>query len=190
MTAQGLRILGRGLAAGGFAWAVLWGIWLVAQHRAGQLDIAAALLGVILFALLPALAAWIAGAILLVRARRRCRQEHDADLETRLAEAVRTRAIVRIAELANEWHISENDIRAAVQRLVGLDLFRGRVDWERGVLTAQYASLTQSCPHCGGPLEPAGQGLLVCRYCGSRFPQASEDRASSDTSARSGGMNE
>ena len=175
VSARGLRILGFGLIAGGAAWALFWSLWLAAQHHAGQLDVAAALLGFLLFALLPTLAAWIGGGIVLARSRRRAQEEGEADLESRVAEAVRTRGIVRLGELAREWQLPEPAVRAAVERLVGLNLFHGQVDWKRGELTAEYVDLTQVCPHCGGPLEPAGQGLLVCRYCGSRFPEKPDD---------------
>ncbi len=172
MSARGLKTLGWALAMSGAAWAALWALWLLAQHRAGQLDTGGAILGLLLFAFLPAAVAGAGAAVVLVRASRAARLEAEAALESRVAEAVRTRGIVRLATLAAEWGTPEPDLRRAVERLVGLGLFPGQVDWPRGELTAPYARLGDACPRCGGELEPAGKGLLVCRYCGSRFPVA------------------
>lgn len=170
MSASGLRTLGWGLAITGAAWAALWGLWLAAQHATGRLDVAAAVLGFLLFALLPAAASWVGAAMVLVRAGKRARAEAEAGLETRIAEAVRTRGIVRLARLAGECGLEEPELRRAVERLVGLNLLPGQVDWQRGELTAPYVRLGEECPRCGGELDPAGKGLLACRYCGSRFP--------------------
>ncbi len=171
MSSRGLRLLGWGLVLTGTAWLALWGLWLLAQHRAGQLDAAAALLGLLLFAFLPTAVSWGAGAWVLLRAGRRAREEAEAHLEARIVEAVRTRGIVRLTPLASEWRLPEAEIRRAVERANGLGLLPGQVDWERGELTAPYARLDEACPRCGGPLDPAGKDLLACRYCGSRFPE-------------------
>lgn len=170
MSSRALRALGIGLIVTGAVWALLWGGWVAAQHAQGRLDLAAALLGLLLFAVLPTAVSWAVGAVVLVRARRRGGQEADADLEVRIAEAVRTRGVVRLAELSSEWGYEEQVLRRALERLVGLNLLPGNVDWERGEITAPFAALDQTCSHCGGKLEPAGKGLLVCRYCGSHFP--------------------
>ena len=170
MSARALKALGWALALAGAAWALLWGAWAAAQHQAGRFDAAAAILALLLFALLPAAAAGAGAAVVLVRAARAAREETEARLEARVAEAVRTRGIVRLADLASEWSVPETALRRAVERLVGLGLLPGQVDWPRGELTAPYARLGEPCPRCGGELEPAGKGLLVCRYCGSRFP--------------------
>jgi len=161
VSSRGLRVLGLALLTAGAGWTILWGLWLAAQHRANQLDAAAAILGLLLFAFLPAAAAWAGGAV-------------DAALETRIAETVRTRGIVRLTVLARELGLPEVELRRAVERLVGLGLLPGRIDWERGELLAPYAHLGEACPRCGGQLEPAGKGLLACRYCGSRFPVEEE----------------
>jgi len=163
-------VLGLTLLAAGAGWTLLWGLWLAAQHRAGQLDAAASILGLLLFAFLPTLAAWAGGTVLLIRAGRVSRQEEEAAMETRIAEAVRTRGMVRLNALARELGLPESELRRGVERLVGLRLLPGSVDWKRGELLAPYARLGEACPRCGGQLAPAGKGLLACRYCGSRFP--------------------
>ncbi len=170
MSARALRALGIGLILTGAVWALLWGGWVAAQHAQGRLDLAAALLGLLLFALLPTAVSWVAAAVVLIRARRRGGQEADADLEVRIAEAVRTRGVVRLGQLATEWGVEETVLRRALEQLVGLNLLAGNVDWERGEITAPFAGVHEACSHCGGQLEPAGKGLLVCRYCGSHFP--------------------
>ncbi len=175
MSARGLRLLGWSLVISGTGWLVLWGIWLLAQYRSGALDAAAAVLGLLLFAFLPTAASWAGGAWVLQRARRRARQEAEARLDARIVEAVRTRGMVRLRDLAAEWNLPEATLRRAVERVNGLGLLPGQVDWERGELTAPFARLGASCPRCGGPLDPAGKDLLTCRYCGSRFPTPPPD---------------
>ncbi|NOZ96064.1 MAG: hypothetical protein GXP47_15195 [Acidobacteria bacterium] len=180
MSSRGLRALGLALVLAGGAWTILWSLWLAAQHRSGQLDAAAAILGLLLFAFLPAMAAWAGGAVVLIRANRLARQEAEASLETRIAEALRTRGIVRLTPLARELGMPEPELRRAVERLVGLRLLPGRIDWERGELLAPYARVGEACPRCGGQLEPAGKGLLACRYCGSRFPMEGDEENAGD----------
>ncbi len=180
------------LAVAGAAWGALWAAWLVAQHRAGALDPAAALLGAALLILPTLVVAWGGAALLALRARRRAREEAAARLERRLAEAVRTRGRVRLAALAREWGVTEGDLAAALESLVGLGVFRGRVDWDRGEAFAEGAAPEAPCPNCGGVLVPAGQGLLACRHCGSRFTVDRDDpsregRASPEVSNRGAG---
>ncbi len=172
MSATSLRIAGLGLLATALVWTGGWMIWLVAQHRSGHLDPAATVLGFLLFALLPAAAGLAGGALLLVRAARRGGQQRAADLERRLADAVRTRGVVHLNALAREWGVPEPQLRRGLEALVGLELFHGTVDWAAGEVRAPSASLGSDCPRCGAELEPAGQGLLACRYCGAHFPDA------------------
>ena len=170
MSSRVLAVAGWSLAATGAVWAGLWIARLRLHLEAGGHGLAREIPSTILFALLPVAALWTGAVIALVRSRQRRRREAAAELETRLVEAVRTRGTVRLAALAREWRLPEARLWEVVEELEGLHLLPCVVDRARGELLMPFARLDAPCPHCGGPLEPAGAGLLACRYCGSRFP--------------------
>ncbi len=170
MSSRGLRFLGLACVAGAIIWFIGWSLWVQAQWAAGKLDRGAALLGIILFAVVPAIPAAIAGGVFLVKATARRREERLAQLDARLLEAVRTRGIVKMRDLAQEWHVPLEQVRAALERVVGMGLFDGRVDWSKGEAYAPTIDPSQSCPRCGGTLKPVGKGLARCEFCGSSYP--------------------
>ena len=46
----------------------------------------------------------------------------------------------------------------------------GAINWDKGLLySVESQQLTEGrkCPNCGGDLQFAGKGLIVCPYCGS-----------------------
>lgn len=74
-----------------------------------------------------------------------------------------------MADLAIECNLTRDQVKQNVYDLIGKDLFRGYVNWERGELvSAEAAQIKEdTCPNCGGRVELAGKGLVRCPYCGT-----------------------
>jgi hypothetical protein len=148
--------------------------WLGAGLATGSRATGVAL-GFVLFSL-PFLAV---GIYLLMSARGEIKEESKADKERTILNSVMTRGRVSIADLAIEGDLNRDQVKVYVYDLIGKDLFRGYVNWEKGELvSAEAAQIKEgSCPNCGGQLRLAGKGLVRCPYCGT------ETYLSRDTSA-------
>ena len=122
-------------------------------------------LGLVLFSL-PFFAV---GLYLLLVSRGEVRAETRVDKQRTILNAVMTRGRVSIADLAIECNLTRDQVRDHIYDLIGKDLFRGYVNWERGELVSAEAAQIKdgSCPNCGGKLELAGKGLVRCPYCGT-----------------------
>jgi hypothetical protein len=148
--------------------------WLGAGLASGSRATGVAL-GFVLFSL-PFLAV---GIYLLMSARGEIKEESKADKERNILDSVMTRGRVGIADLAIEGDLSRDQVKVYIYDLIGKDLFRGYVNWDKGELvSAEAAQIKEgSCPNCGGQLRLAGKGLVRCPYCGT------ETYLSRDTSA-------
>ena len=138
--------------------------WLAAGLASGSQATGVAL-GFVLFSL-PFLAV---GVYLLLSSRGEIREASKADKERTILNAVMTRGRVSVADLAIEGDMSRDEVRACIYDLIGKDLFRGYVNWDRGELVSVEAAHIKdgTCPNCGGRLELAGKGLVRCPYCGT-----------------------
>jgi hypothetical protein len=111
------------------------------------------------------------GIFLLVRSRAEAAEQVDQARQRRILDMVKTRGQVDVSDLVFELNVSTDQIRDDVYRLVGLGLFTGYVNWDKGVLYSQEASsLTgNTCPNCGGEQAFAGKGVIACQYCGAEI---------------------
>ena len=96
-------------------------------------------------------------------------QQSKADKERAILNAVMTRGRVSLADLAIESNSSRDQVRDYIYDLIGKDLFRGYVNWDKGELVSAEAAQIKdgTCPNCGGAVELAGKGLVRCPYCGT-----------------------
>ena len=140
--------------------------WLGAGLASGSRATGVAL-GFVLFSL-PFLAV---GIYLLMSSRGEVKAESKADKERAILNSVMTRGKVSVADLAIEGDLTRDQVRDYIYDLIGKDLFRGYVNWDRGELvSAEAAQIKEgSCPNCGGRLELAGKGLVRCPYCGTEI---------------------
>jgi len=148
--------------------------WLGAGLASGSRATGVAL-GFVLFSL-PFLAV---GIYLLMSSRGEIKEESKADKERAILNSVMTRGRVSVADLAIEGNLNRDQVKAYIYDLIGKDLFRGYVNWDKGELVSAEAAQIKdgSCPNCGGQLRLAGKGLVRCPYCGT------ETYLSRDTSA-------
>lgn len=175
MSAIQLKSVSLGLGIFALIWMGGWVSWVVAQHNANKLDVAASILGFFLLGAVPGGVLVVIAGILWLRAIHVGKTERAAVLEMRIAEAVRTRGMVQLKNLASEWQMPESSIRLHLERLVGMQLLEGRVDWDKGIVYAPYAQPGQSCPRCGGEVKSVGKDLARCLHCGSAFPLETQD---------------
>jgi hypothetical protein len=154
------RIMGIVLVVVGVGVAFFFGVGVAT----GRSAISAAL-GFVLFSL-PFLAV---GLYFLLRSQGEVVEQSQADKERAILNAVMTRGRVGVADLAIENNASRDEVKRYVYDLIGKDLFRGYVNWEKGELVSAEAAQIKdgTCPNCGGQVELAGKGLVRCPYCGT-----------------------
>jgi DNA-directed RNA polymerase subunit RPC12/RpoP len=90
--------------------------------------------------------------------------------ERRILNMVLTQGQVTIGQLVSELQEPRDNVEEMIRDLVGKQLFSGAINWEKGILySVESQQLTEGrkCPNCGGELQFAGKGLIVCPYCGS-----------------------
>ncbi|MEZ4657552.1 MAG: hypothetical protein R3A44_16840 [Caldilineaceae bacterium] len=110
------------------------------------------------------------GFYLLRRGSDEERQFAAVKQQKKLLNMVLTQGKVTIVELVAELSEPRENIEEMIRDLVGKQLFSGAINWDKGILySVESQALTEqgACPNCGGKLEFAGKGLIVCPYCGS-----------------------
>ena len=171
MTASG-RVIGLILIAIGVVIGVLSGLWLMSGMSEGTLRGSGALLGAV-FLFLVVVAPLVGGGIFfLSRGRAEEQATARARAQRRLLDMVSTRGKISIIDIAQELKLSRGEIEGDLYDLVGMGLFTGYVDWNKGILQSVEAARLQGeqhCPNCGGVLELAGKGLVKCPYCGAEI---------------------
>jgi hypothetical protein len=150
-----LMVVGLGFAA----WLASGMAEAVSQDR----SITGYVLGLVLFTL-----PWFAVSLyMLLASRGEIKEESKADKERTILGAVMTRGRVSVADLAIECDLTREQVRDYIYDLIGKDLFRGYVNWEKGELVSAEAAQIKAdvCPNCGGKVEIAGKGLVRCPFC-------------------------
>ena len=103
---------------------------------------------------------------------REAKQQAEANQQRKLLNIVQSRGQVAISDLAVEMQVPRDQIRDMVHSLVGLEVFSGYINWDKGVLYSSQASQLRElkqCPNCGGEIELSGKGIARCRFCGTEF---------------------
>ena len=160
----GIILLLVGLSAGVIAVA-----WLFSNE---ELTSAARILGLGV-ALLVLVAPLMGGGLyLLFSGAQEAKQTAAASQQRTLLNIVQSRGKVPINDLALEMQLPREEIRGIVHHLVGLGVFSGYINWDKGTLYSQEASQLREldkCPNCGGEITLQGKGVATCRFCGTEF---------------------
>ncbi len=127
-------------------------------------------LGLVLLVLVAPLVG--GGIYLTIQGTGEAKQQIDAAQQRKLLNIVQSRGEIRIDDVALEMQQPKDRIRDMLYSLVGLGLYSGYINWDKGVLYSSEASKLRDlkqCPNCGGEIELSGKGVARCRFCGTEF---------------------
>ncbi len=96
----------------------------------------------------------------------------EASQQRKLLNMVQSRGQVKIDDVALELQQPRDSVKDMIYSLVGLGVFSGYVNWDKGVLYSSEASKLRDlkqCPNCGGEITLSGKGVAHCRFCGTEF---------------------
>jgi len=112
------------------------------------------------------------GIYLTVQGMGEAKQQMDAGQQRKLLNIIQSRGEVKIDDAALEMQLPKDKLRGMLYSLVGLGLYSGYINWDKGVLYSSEASKLRDlkqCPNCGGEIELSGKGVARCRFCGTEF---------------------
>ncbi len=127
-------------------------------------------LGVILLVLVAPLVG--GGIYLATMGGKEARQQSEASQQRKLLNIVQSRGEAKIDDVVVEMQLPREKIKDMIYSLVGLGVFSGYVNWDKGVLYSSDASKLRDmkqCPNCGGEITLSGKGIAKCRFCGTEF---------------------
>lgn len=99
-------------------------------------------------------------------------RESEMEKQRRLLDVIRARGQVDIHDAAIEVGANVDEVKQLLYQLVGLQVFSGYINWDKGTLySAEASSLRElkECENCGAPIELAGKGVVACQYCGTEY---------------------
>ncbi len=163
------RITGIIMAISGLVLGLAVAVFLISGVLTGRLSISAALLGIVLFLPIVLLLVGVGGYI-VIRARQEVAEFEEVEKQKQILNMVLAQGQVRITDVALEMNATRDQVENWIRDLVGKGLFSGAINWREGILYSREASqlkADQKCPNCGGQLELAGKGVVVCPYCGT-----------------------
>lgn len=165
------KLVGTILIVVGFGIAVIAGLWLATQVSSGQLQSGGALVGGGL-AFIPVALLVGFGIYLFVQGGKEAESESEMQKQRQLLDIVKSRGQVPVSDLALEMKTSVDSVKSMVHQLVGLQVFSGYINWDKGVLYSSDASNLrglEKCKNCGGDIKLAGKGVVVCPFCGTEY---------------------
>lgn len=163
------RVTGVILAIAGIVLCLGAGVFLASGVITERLSLSAGLLGMVL--ILPVVLVLVGvGSYVAIRGRQEAIEFAEVEREKQVLNRVLTQGQVRISDIALEMNVTREQVETWVRDLVGKGLFSGAINWRDGILYSREASQLKAdrkCPNCGGQVELAGKGVVVCPYCGA-----------------------
>ena len=151
---------------------VIGGALLGVGFSSGNLQTAGAVLGFgLLFVFIVAPLAGV-GIFSLVRGRSEESEDQEAAMQRKILDMVKTRGEVNVSDIIIELHSDMPTVQNMIYKLVGMGVFSGYVNWDKGELYSAEASALRdlkTCKNCGGAVSFAGKGILKCPYCGTEY---------------------
>lgn len=166
------RVLGGVLVAGGVIVGIIIFVLMRTYVGEGNLTQGAATLGMLLGFLVLVLPQLAIGGFLLFRGQQEAATAAQAGKQRELLGIVKTRGEVPVSDLAIELKVSRDEVQEMIHQLVGMGLYSGYINWDKGVLYSEQASSLReltNCKNCGGQLQLAGKGVIQCPYCGTEY---------------------
>ena len=165
------RLTGIVLIIIGLGIALLTGLWLATQVASEQLSGGGAVLGAGLGFIIVAVLVGF-GILMYVRGGQESEQQSTMQKQRQLLDIVKSRGQINIDDVALEMRSSRDEIKDMVYQLVGLQVFSGYINWDKGILYSAEASKLrdlQRCENCGGEIKLVGKGVSTCRFCGTEY---------------------
>ena len=137
-----------------------------------SLSSSARILGLAVVLIVPVAPLIGVGIYLTVQGGADAKQQVEAAASRQLLNMVQSHGSIPISDAALELHETKDQIRAVIYNLVGLGVFNGYINWDKGILYSSEASKLREltkCPNCGGDITLAGKGVAKCRFCGTEF---------------------
>ncbi len=113
-----------------------------------------------------------AGIYLTAFGQKEAKSQVEASQQRKLLNIVQTSGEIKVNELGVELQLPPDQVKGMIYHLVGLGVFSGYINWEKGVLYSSDASKLRAmkqCPNCGSELELGGKGVVKCPACGTEF---------------------
>ncbi len=109
------------------------------------------------------------GLFLIIQGRAEKSHQADRVRQRKILDMVKTRGQIDISDLVFELDANREQVREYIYQLVGLGLFTGYVNWDKGVLYSREISKLKgnTCPNCGGEQAFVGKGVIACQHCGA-----------------------
>jgi hypothetical protein len=165
------RLVGIILVVVGFGVAVIAGLWLALQVSSNQITSGGAVVGAGIAFIPVALLAGF-GIYMYVQGGKEAEQESEMQKQRQLLDIIKSRGQVSVPDVALEMQVSADSIQNMVHQLVGLQVFSGYVNWDKGVLYSADASQLRGldkCKNCGGEIQLVGKGVVTCKFCGTEY---------------------
>lgn len=149
----------------------------------GQTTVAATILGIGAFGVIPLLLFAGVGVFLFTRGSSEEKEMAVVRQKERLLGMIQAQGKVTLNTIMVEQHLSRDQVQNYIYELVQQGLFSGYIDWSSATFYSQDASRVGSnkCPNCGGIREVVGKGIVKCPYCGVELfvpPDAAQTTAS------------
>ncbi|MBN1285353.1 MAG: hypothetical protein JXB47_08145 [Anaerolineae bacterium] len=149
------------------------GAWGLAQMsgESPALDSAAFILLMVIAGFFALLFAGV-GLVMLRQGTKETIDQAEAARQRKILDMIATRGEIKISEVAIELQTRTEDIRAILERLVGLGIFSGYINWDKDMLYSADAGQlrdAKQCLNCGGDVKLAGKGVIQCPWCGAEY---------------------
>ncbi len=127
------RLVGIILIVVGFGVAVIAGLWLALQVSGEQISAGGAMVGAGIAFIPVALLAGF-GIYMYVQGGKEAVLESEMQKQRQLLDIIKSRGQVRVPDVAMEMQVSVESIQNMVHQLVGLQVFSGYINWDKGML--------------------------------------------------------
>jgi hypothetical protein len=157
-----------------FVGAGAWGVTRMNQENAeGEAALTSdAFVLLLVLAAIPAIVLAAFGVVMLRQGAKEAVDTEEAARQRKILDMVAAQGEVQISDVAIELQSDTETIKDMLHRLVGMGVFSGYINWEKGVLYSVDASALRElsqCKNCGGDIKLTGKGVASCPWCGTEY---------------------
>lgn len=164
------KYIGMILVGVGLCFSIGVGAYFWSGYQTHAVTQPGALLGFILFALIPFLGLTSVGLYLFFSGRAEQRTLSRIEQKEYLLGLIKAHGKISLKEIMAQMNLRPQEVSAFIYELVQMGLFAGYINWKNETFFSQDASaleLQKNCPQCGAIRELAGKGAILCSHCGA-----------------------